>query len=139
MSRCLAIVKLKVFQGLYKLYSLILEVEILNGRGRKRWPEICRIPRIWLYLKYLVWKPSLTPSRHVAFHLKNPSVAGILTRLSVGRSRNRGYIPGEGKGIFLKPSRPTLEPALHPVESVSRSVFGDKAAGAWSWPFSSPS
>ena len=59
---------------------------------------------------------NLTPSRHAAFHLKKRGVVGILTRLSVGQSRNRGYIPSEGKGVFPKPSRPTMEPALHPVE-----------------------
>jgi hypothetical protein len=79
---------------------------------------------------YLQWKPSLTPSTYVAFHLKKPNVVGILTRLSAGRSRNSGSLPGKGKGDFSRPSGPPPEPTQPPVEWVPRSVLGDKAAGA---------
>jgi len=72
----------------------------------------------------------LDPPRLVAFHLKKPSVVDILTRLSVGRSRDRDYIYSEGKGVFPKPSKLALEPALRLVARVSMSIFGDKAAGA---------
>jgi hypothetical protein len=41
---------------------------------------------------------------------------------------NRDYIPDKGEGVFPEQSRSALESALYPVEWVSRSVLGDKAA-----------
>jgi hypothetical protein len=64
------------------------------------------------------------------------NVITILTTTCAGGPRNCSLISGWSERFLSSSvSRLTLRPTLHTIQLVPSSISGDKATGAWNWPF----
>jgi hypothetical protein len=76
----------------------------------------------------LVWSPH---------HFIRYTVVGAVTRPLTGQPRNRGWIPSMSKRLLSSPDGPDRLCSLPSIllNGYRGRVPRDKAAGAWSWPF----